>query len=81
MSDFPILGVLLPFIGRRRVPLNRDGSVVDTGELDMCDEIGPYYTLPLVFEWLGFGFGLGPSPVYDSRTDQLIDPPWLEAAA
>lgn len=76
-----IFGLILPYIGRRTIPLNRDGSVVDTGQADMCDEVGPYYTKPLVFEWLGFGTGLGPSPVYDARTGEMIDPPWLDEAA
>lgn len=30
-----IFGVILPFIGRRMIPLNLDGSIVDTGEADM----------------------------------------------
>lgn len=75
-----MLGTLIPYIGRRKVPLNRDGSVVDTGEFDMLNEIGPYYVRPLVFEWLGFGFPLGQSLVFDARTNQPIDPPWLSAA-
>lgn len=76
-----LFGVVLPFVGRRTVPLNRDGSVVNTGEFDMCNEVGPYYVRPLVFEWLGFGFPLTQSLVFDARTNQAIDPPWLDVAA
>lgn len=81
LFGFPVFGFFLPFIGRRQIPLNRDGSVVDTGEADVCDEVGPYYTRPLVFEWLGRGFGLGPSMVHDTRTGEVVNPLWLSEAA
>lgn len=80
LFGLPVFGVILPYIGRRRIALNRDGSQVDTGEDDICDEIGPYYVRPMVFEWLNFGFPLGPSLVYETRTGDAIDPPWLPAA-
>jgi len=73
----PVFGVILPFIGRRTIPLNGDGSVVDTGQYDMTEETGAYYTRPMVFEWLGFGCGLGPALVYSARTNEPVDPPWL----
>lgn len=70
----PVFGGILPYIGRRKIPLNRDGSIVDTGEMVMDDEKGPLYVKPWVFEWLIFGFPLSASLVYDSRTNEVVTP-------
>ena len=75
----PLFGVILPFIGYRTVPLNRDGSFVDTGEADMCDEVGFYYVRPLVFEWLGFGKPLKDSLVYLTSTNEPTTPDFMVA--
>lgn len=80
LFGFPVFGVILPFLGRRTIPLNRDGSVVDTGEADMLNEVGPYYVRPWVFEWLGKGIPLTPSLVYETRSGQPVGPPWLDHA-
>lgn len=77
LFGIPVIGVILPYIGRRRIALNRDGSQVDTGRFDACDEVGPYFVMPLVVEWLGFGRSLGPSLVYETCSGEPIDPPWL----
>ena len=69
---FPIMGVILPFIGKRRIALNRNGSVVDTGEALLDDERGFYYVEPWVFEWLGFGFPISKSYVRRSDTDEIV---------
>jgi hypothetical protein len=37
----PLDGVILPYLGRRRLALNCDGSYVDTGK-DVMDERGFY---------------------------------------
>ena len=39
----PVFGILLPFVGHRRIYLNTDGTPVDTGKVLMDDEIGPIY--------------------------------------
>lgn len=54
-----VIGTVIPYIGRRNIPLNADGSVVDTGEFDLVDEVGPYFMRAWVFEWLGFGLMFG----------------------
>lgn len=81
LFGYPVFGFFLPFIGRRQIALNRDGSQVDTGEADICDEVGPYYVRPLVFEWLGFGFPLTQSCVHETKTGEIVDAPWLAEAA
>jgi hypothetical protein len=70
----PVFGVILPFIGKRRIPLNRDGSFVDTGEFDIIDEKGFYYVEPWVFEWLGRGCPLSASLVHLSATGEVVTP-------
>lgn len=69
----PLVGGWLPFIGYRRIYLNRDGSIVDTGKFLMDDERGPIYVQPFVIEWLGRGRAF-PSrqPAYDSKTHKPI---------
>ena len=66
----PVIGVIIPFIGKVRIYLNRDGSQVDTGQIDAHDEYGPLYVEPIVFEWLGFGFPLTPAVIKDSKTGE-----------
>ena len=73
---FPLWGFWLPFVGRRTVPLNADGSVVDTGLADITDEVGPYYSRPVVFEWFGVGVPLAPSYVYRTGVEGPVVPPW-----
>lgn len=70
----PIFGVILPFIGKRHIPLNRDGSFVDTGEALLEDEVGYYFVEPLVFEWLGFGMPLSPAYVRLTSTGEIVEP-------
>lgn len=77
MSNFWFLkpGVfMIPFIGKRRLPMNKDGSVFDTGELDLLDEQAPFYVDVWAFEWFGFGFPIWPFAVLmDSRTGKPVD--------
>lgn len=76
----PLFGVILPYIGYRRVPLNRDGSVVDTGHGDILDERGFYFVRPFVIEWLGCGWPLSRRGyVYRTDTGELVDEPEFEA--
>ena len=66
-------GLFFPFLGRRRIPCNRDGSIVDTGEQDMLDEISAFYLEVWAFEWLGFGLPIWPwSLVYDAATGKPL---------
>lgn len=64
--------LLVPYIGRRRIDINRDGSLVDTGMFNLSDERGYYYVKPWVFEWLIFGFPLSKSHVYLSSDDSIV---------
>jgi len=81
LFGFPVFGVILPYVGRRVIALNSDGSQVDTGEYDICNEVGPYYVKPWVLEWLGLGFGLDTSSVYETKTGQIVNPPWKDEPA
>lgn len=72
----PLFGFFLPFVGRRRIALNRDGSFVDTGEELMDDEKGFYYVAPWVFEWLGLGQPLTRSVVRRTDTHEIVTPDW-----
>jgi len=74
ICGIPLIGVILPFLGRRRIHLNRDGSFVDTGQVDIRDERGFYYVQPWVFEWLGFGWPLTQSNVFLTSTGEAVDP-------
>lgn len=66
-------GIVWPYVGFRRLPCNRDGSLVDSGEDDLLDEIAPFFLRVLVFEWLGFGVPLWPfAIVRDARTGQPV---------
>ena len=69
-----IFGTILPFLGWRRIPLNRDGSIYDLGEIDMTRETdAPFYTDVFAFEWLGFGFSFGrETPIMDARTHKPL---------
>lgn len=77
--DLPVFGYWLPRIWKARLPLNKDGSFVDTGEDDLLDEKGVYYVEPLVFEWFGRGFPLTGSYVYDAGTGLPVDVDFDEA--
>jgi hypothetical protein len=68
----PLFGVILPFIGKRRIALHRDLSVVDTGEDDILDERGFYFTEPWVIEWLGRGRALTKSSVCHADTGLAV---------
>lgn len=66
-------GGLLPFIGKRRLPVNRDGSPFDVGAFDLLDEDAPFYIRIWAVEWLGFGLPLWPwAVVHDANTNQPI---------
>ena len=69
----PVFGFWLPFVGPRRIYLNRDGSFVDTGEVDMRDERGPIVVKPWVFEWLGLGMPFTPAYPRDTITGEKVD--------
>lgn len=74
----PLFGVILPFIGWRRIPLNRDGSFVDTGEMLLENERGFYYVEPFVIEWMGAGLPLTRSQVRLVSTGEIVDPDFDE---
>lgn len=76
----PVFGVILPFVGRRRIPLNRDGSFVDDDSELIEDGAGWYYVEPFAIEWLGFGLPLGTSPVRLVATGEIVDDPPFEIA-
>lgn len=54
----PVFGFWLPFVGARTIPVNRDGSIVDTGMDDVTQEIGAISVRVFAFEWLGGGLAL-----------------------
>jgi hypothetical protein len=72
LLGLPVFGFWLPFIGRVRIYLNRDGSIVDTGAADMRDERGPVYVEPWSVEWLGFGMPFTPATPRDTLTGELV---------
>jgi hypothetical protein len=74
-----LFGGLLPWIGFNLWPLNRDGSIVDTGEPCVDDERGPLYVRVLTFEWLGQAWEFD-APVRDSRTGEIVFPKWADLA-
>ena len=64
-------GFIIPSIGKRRLPCNRDGSPFDTGEFDLLDEQAPFYVEIWALEWLGFGIPIWPwAIVKNSRTGE-----------
>ena len=70
-------GILFPFIGKRRLPVNRDGSPFDSGEFDLLDELekAPFYVEVWVLEWAGIGVPIWPwSLVYDAKTGVPVPP-------
>lgn len=73
LFGIPVMGVILPFIGRRRLALNRDGSLVNTGEFDLADEVGFFYIEPWVVEWLNFGITITDAPVRLTSTGEIVD--------
>lgn len=80
LFGIPILGVILPCIRRSRVPVNRDGSIVDTGKRDLSDERGFYYVEPWTFEWLGIGWPLSRAYVYRADTGEIVANPEFDEA-
>lgn len=74
----PLFGVILPFIGWRRIPINRNGSFVDTGEEMIENERGYYYVEPFVIEWMGCGWPLTTSQVRLVSTGEIVDPDFDE---
>ncbi|KTS51397.1 hypothetical protein NS230_13680 [Methylobacterium indicum] len=81
LFGLPVLGLLVPWITRRKLALNADGSFVDTGIEMIEDEVGPYYVRPAVLEWLGFGIPLSQSLVYRTADDEPVDAPWGDGPA
>jgi hypothetical protein len=77
---FPILGGTLPWITRRRLALNRDGTYVDTGKTLIEDEVGFYYIEVWSFEWLGFGLPLSSDYVRLTSTGEIVEDPDFEVA-
>ena len=74
MDWFTKSGFLFPFIGKRKIPINRDGSVFDSGELDMLDEKAPFYVEIWAIEWLGFGIPVWPwGIIRDSITGEPVE--------
>ena len=68
-------GMLLPFVGKRRLPVNRDGSLFDSGEWDLLDERAPFYVDVWVIEWLSAGLPIWPwAQVRDATTGQPVPP-------
>ena len=68
------MGLTIPYIGKRRLPCNRDGTMFDSGEVDLLDEKAPFYVDVWVFEWLGFGFPLWPwAEMMDAKTGQPVE--------
>jgi len=79
LFGLPILGGIIPLIGRRRLALNRDGSFVDTGEALIENEIGYYYVDPITFEWLGFGLPITKVHVRLTATGEIVPPDFAVA--
>jgi|SwirhisoilCB1_FD_contig_31_2747434_length_439_multi_1_in_0_out_0_1 hypothetical protein len=67
LIGLPVFGFWFSFVGRVRIYLNRDGSIVDTGAADMRDERGPWSV-----EWLGFGMTMTPAIPRDALTGKLV---------
>jgi hypothetical protein len=66
-------GLIIPFVGKRRLPVNRDGSLVDTGELDVTDEKSVFYIEIWTFEWFGIGIPISTKAyVRDSKTGEPV---------
>lgn len=70
-----LFGVVLPYIGPRTLPMNRDGTLYDSGERDLLDERAPYYVRLWVVEWLGIGIPLRSRVLLrDARTGEPVEP-------
>ncbi len=66
-------GFIIPFIGFRKLPCNRDGSLFDSGKPCLWDEDAPFYIEVFAGEWLGRGLILWPwAKVRDSKTGRPI---------
>jgi hypothetical protein len=77
----PIFGGLVPYVGRRRLALNKDGSFVDTGLNDIVNEVGYYYVEPVVLEWLNMGVPLTAAHVHLTATGEIVEPTFAVAGA
>jgi hypothetical protein len=62
----PVFGFVLPAIRLTKIPLTRQMEIVDTGLVDMADEVGYYFVRLIAFEWLGFGI-----PIWQFDSGQL----------
>lgn len=70
-----LFGVVLPYIGPRTIPMNRDGTPYDSGELDLLDERAPYFVRLWVVEWLGMGVPIWPwAQLRETATGRVVDP-------
>jgi len=66
-------GILIPFIGKRRLPTNRDGSPFDSGEFDLLCEKAPFYVEVWAAEWFGIGVPIWPwAMVRDAKTGEPV---------
>lgn len=70
-----IFGLILPWIMRVKIPLNTDGSIIDTGQFLVDDEVGFYYARPWAFCWLGFVAPLTRSSIYHTADDSVEENP------
>lgn len=67
-------GFVFPFVGRRRLPVNRDGSPFDSGKFDLLCENSPFFVEVWVMEWLGYGVPIWPwAIVKDTRTGRPVE--------
>ena len=48
-------GLLIPFIGKRRLPVNRDGSPLEPCSFDQLCQPAPFYREIYAIEWFTFG--------------------------
>ncbi|SFK18336.1 hypothetical protein [Celeribacter halophilus] len=66
-------GFLIPCIGKRRLPVNRDGSPFDAGPFDQECRGAPFIAEVWAFEWLTFGFPIWPlAKIKDARTGEPL---------
>lgn len=75
----PVFGGWLPYIGRRHIPLNRDGSPVESDGL-IEEGCGFYFVKPFVVEWLGYGRPLTRSYVFRTDTGEIVNNPEFDTA-
>lgn len=66
-------GALLPFFGKRRLPVNRDGSLVETEEFDLTKVKSAFYIEVWSIEWFGIGLPLeSKTYVRDANTGEPV---------